>query len=501
MNKNLDIRISNKDLALDICTFFLKYEARLHEAFGWADKTKDAYHKYISMLSPHAEGMSLSDSDHTDFWNAIRQLNERKKGKPYAENTLKGIQSIISDICYFAEKYSGGKYRNTLWGTGWNADLFQGNKKKRRKTSLEEVIEKRLKLPRSLSIPEEIKFIDIVSSRILFSSFYLGMAIMFYMGLRPGECCALRYGDIRPLDGHPEVRCLYVYEQIRSTREVTNRLKTSNAYRILPIPNELDSLIQRREEYLIRQLPHGSDLSEYRILCDDNDPLLDCNPKKFMKLCKDTLRDCAVKESVLNELTKLIQTESENGESSPTSYLLRRNFATALSAVCGMEDDEIKYEIGHALYLMEERRSDFLNPDKLFDLWKKLNRRRYFSQHPGSFAVENEMQNIHQREASIHITKQLLELYSNGILVKIWNDYPNDYIRIQVKDGKLKDSLMSVIQEPVPLKKAIRVKIHREFSTAVSQSRNRSEGKKKNKTAASSDKEADQLARSKVAAV
>ena len=60
---------------------------------------------------------------------------------------------------------------------------------------------------------------------------------------------------------------------------------------------------------------------------------------------------------------------------------------------------------------------------------------------------------------------------------------------------------MSVIQEPVPLKKAIRVKIHREFSTAVSQSRNRSEGKKKNKTAASSDKEADQLARSKVAAV
>ena len=251
---------------------------------------------------------------------------------------------------------------------------------------------------------------------------------------------------------------------------------------------ELDSLIQRREEYLIRQLPHGSDLSEYRILCDDNDPLLDCNPKKFMKLCKDTLRDCAVKESVLNEMTKLIQTESENGESSPTSYLLRRNFATALSAVCGMEDDEIKYEIGHALYLMEERRSDFLNPDKLFDLWKKLNRRRYFSQHPGSFAVENEMQNIHQREASIHITKQLLELYSNGILVKIWNDYPNDYIRIQVKDGKLKDSLMSVIQEPVPLKKAIRVKIHREFSTAVSQSRNRSEGKKKNKTAASSDK-------------
>lgn len=474
MKKDLGIIVSDEDLMLDACSFYGLHKLEFYKAFEWDASTKKIYENYIMQLVPYLKEIPLMDSNIDTFSTAIFSMNHARE-KKYVTATIKSIQSVIADICYFAEVYSNGKYHNVLWGTTWRGDGGTIPKKVKGK-SVDKINEKRLSTPKSLSLLEEIKILDIVRRDIVKNSYAAGMGIMFYMGLRPGECAGLKYGDIRPLMGHPEVKCLYVYSQIRTTKQATNELKTQNAYRVLPIPRELDMLLQKRMKFL---QDHFGDVASFPIVCKrekDTDAItLPCNPNVFAEYCKNKLREVSVKETTLREAAEASKVEGRS-EAAATSYLLRRNFATALLAVCGLEADEVKFLMGHAIYTLNESRRDYVNPDVLYRLWEKENIRSYFSKNIFEFCVDEQFLNIHRKSAVIRVPKEYFDAHPAGLMLEVSNVDTNDRINMIVQDGDRSAITMMSFNQPVTIKRADRVRIEAEFYEVVSKTRNRSEG-------------------------
>lgn len=466
MNKNLGYSIPSADLSLDLCSFFIKYQYELQKAFGWIYTTENTYENYIYQLRPFLKNIPLTESSDTIFSQAIDEMNGQKK-KPYSKNTIKVFYSIINDVYYFAETYSADKFINVLWGTSLDKNP---DAKKEIVNSVEQQIEQKMALPRSLSLSEEIKLIDIVKGTYLTNSFSLGLAIMFYMGLRPGECCGLTYGCIRPLLGYPDVNCLYIYNQIRDKKDLTNSLKTENSYRILPIPDELNEMIQKRKAFISKRI---SNLSNRPIVCHDEGSGLStvCNPTLFANYCKNRLREVSVKEDVMLAMAKEASAEGR-GEAAATSYLLRRNFATALLSICSMEDDEIKFLMGHAIYTLDESRRDYLNPDVIYRIWQKLNRRRYFSKQEHWYTISESALSVHQKSAILTVNSDYLKTHPEGVILHVQNTDISDRVNIKVMEGQPSSVQLFASIQPVEQKKAARVRVHEEVSEAITKTRN-----------------------------
>ncbi len=467
MRKDLGIIVPEAALAFDLCEFFRRYELQLHKAFLWQEATQNSYRNYIDQLEPYTRGIPLWEANSDTFSKAIAELNRRRK-KEYAEGTLNTFRSVINDVCYFAEVYSQGRYRNALWGTMWSTS-FQ------KKETPEKKIAQKLKLPKSLNLLEEIKLMNVVKDEHFHNSNAMGLAIMFYMGLRPGECAGLKYGDIRPLEGYPGVNCLYIHTQIRTTREKTNSLKTENAYRVLPIPKELDDMLRHRRSYVEKRV---KDIANCPIVCkNDTDGLTEyCNPNVFTSYCKNQLREAKVSEEVVLGAAREAKADAR-GEAEATSYLLRRNYATDLLAVCGLEADEIKYLLGHAIYTLDESRRDYLNPDVLYRLWQKENIRSFFFKPKGVFYLDKEELSVHQKQAAIVVSADYFEEHPEGVTLQIHNTDVNDRVKIIVQEGSPTSVRVLSFNQQVPMKRAERINIRAEFSEALSTSRKRSEGR------------------------
>ena len=408
MNRDLNIELTNEDLAMDACSFYLKHERQLHEAFPWKEPTRISYRKYIEQLAPYLHRYSLWESNVEIFSEAIELLNQGREQK-YAENTKKTIQSVIKDVCCFAEIYSKKIYRKPYPVSSRTVGRRQNDREGQRETTSERITRK-LRTPKSLTILEELKLLRIINLHYLVSSYAMGLAILFYMGLRPGECAGLKFGDIRPLKEHPEINCLYVYSQIRTTREETNSLKTANAYRKLPIPEELNKLLIARRELVERRVGEASNCPIVTRTEASDGLKVHCNPNTFATYCKNVLRDICGSDELIDSAGKIAKAEGRP-EAEATSYLLRRNLATASLAVCGLDADEAKYLLGHAIETQDEKRSDYLNPDFLYRLWQKINLRSFSAEQVKS--TDNKPEANQRREQArverVNITTEYAE--------------------------------------------------------------------------------------------
>lgn len=160
-------------------------------------------------------------------------------------------------------------------------------------------------------------------------------------------------------------------------------------------------------------------------------------------------------------------------ENNVTTYLLRRNFATALSGVCGMEDDELKYLMGHAIGAADEKRHDFVNPDALFQLWEKLNLRCYLSPFEWEHKIDSRHNTVRLAQKRVRIRVGSSSIDENGLYLRVFNEFPNDYIRVETSLGENTSIAYRTALEPSKLKKIGRIKLQGEFAEAVQKARNR----------------------------
>ena len=190
-------------------------------------------------------------------------------------------------------------------------------------------------------------------------------------------------------------------------------------------------------------------------------------------------------ENVIADLTVEMNRDTAFEEKDITSYLLRRNFATAMVSVCGMEEDELQYLMGHDILDEQEVRSDFTDADFLARIWRKMNRRVLSGPASGGdspVVVDRSEYQIDGRSTvAVQIAEECFQDENDTVVLDLWNELPGDFISVRLykqDDAREDDITIDASYEPVQPQKADRIDIAQDYCAAVQSVRNRSRKKK-----------------------
>lgn len=227
------------------------------------------------------------------------------------------------------------------------------------------------------------------------------------------------------------------------------------------------------------------DLSAYPIVCKDTKWIEPCKRRTALELCAGLLRKEFRDETAIADLTTEMNRDAAFEEKDITAYLLRRNFATAMVSVCGMEEDELQYLMGHDILDEQEMRSDFTDADFLARLWRKMNRRVLRDNIP-----ENDMHLVIDQaecvvegrsEIRAEITESCFADSGDTVILDVWNELPGDYISVRPnRDAAAaeEDITVDASYEPMQAQRAGRINIEQEYRDAVRKVRNKSASKR-----------------------
>ena len=487
MKMPTDIHLTNEDLQLSLYAFFDRYCGEL----GWVPKTIEQYRRYIRMIDHVLGSPPFEEIDEPTVQEAVQKVRMSSKRKSgFSDQTLEMMVGIFRDLCRFAERCSDGLYFDVCANEKWRVPQAAEKKPLAQRTKADIArerkaqIQRATRLPRSLTLLQEQHLVRQLTRHYARRGSYMALALMLYLGLRPSECLGLTFGDIQPLYGHEDqIRCIYVYKQRKQDEAVDYRLKTHNAYRILPIPSELDALLRQREKGMRTRL--DGDLSAYPIVCKDTKWIEPCKRRTALELCAGLLRKEFRDETAIADLTTEMNRDAAFEEKDITAYLLRRNFATAMVSVCGMEEDELQYLMGHDILDEQEMRSDFTDADFLARLWRKMNRRVLRDNIP-----ENDMHLVIDQaecvvegrsEIRAEITESCFADSGDTVILDVWNELPGDYISVRPnRDAAAaeEDITVGASYEPMQAQRAGRINIEQEYRDAVRKVRNKSASKR-----------------------
>lgn len=138
---------------------------------------------------------------------------------------------------------------------------------------------------------------------------------------------------------------------------------------------------------------------------------------------------------MIADLTAEMNRDTAFEEKDITSYLLRRNFATAMISVCGMEEDELQYLMGHDILDEQEVRSDFTDADFLARIWRKMNRRVLRENIPDEDKpiVMDQGECVAEGRSTM-VVEVAAECFQDGnetVVLDLWNELPGDFISVR----------------------------------------------------------------------
>ena len=482
-----EIHLTIQDLQLPLYAFFDRYCGEL----GWASSTIEQYRRYIRMIDHVLGSPPFEEIDKLTVQEAVQKVRMSSKRKAgFSDRTLEMMVGIFRDLCRFEERCSDGLYFDVCANEQWRIPQAAKQKPLAQRTKADIARERKAqirratRLPRSLTLLQEQHLVRQLTRHYARRGSYMALALMLYLGLRPSECLGLTFGDIRPLYGYEDqIRCLYVYKQRKGDEAVDYRLKTRNAYRILPIPSELDALLRQREKGMRTRL--DGDISAYPIVCKDPKWITPCKRRTALELCAGLLRKEFNDENVIADLTVEMNRDTAFEEKDITSYLLRRNFATAMVSLCGMVEDELQYLMGHDILDEQEVRSDFTDADFLARIWRKMNRRVLSGPASGGdspVVVDRSEYQIDGRSTvAVQIAEECFQDENDTVVLDLWNELPGDFISVRLykqDDAREDDITIDASYEPVQPQKADRIDIAQDYCAAVQRVRNRSRKKK-----------------------
>ena len=356
-----------------------------------SEQTQRNYVKdYELFIFPYLQDKPLEECAREAFDEIIDQLPERKRNQDMVcqEYTIRHFRHLIKRVLDVAEQK--GVCGNTLWGTVYALDHVDNE---------EELAQsEHVKLRKSLSAVEEVRCASELLEDPAQSGEHMGLALMYGAGLRNSEACGVNFGDIRPILEHGEDYTVWVY---RTTAVGGNQErfggKTGNMPRIVPIPQRLLALIQRRRELLMEKVLNGSIPAEgggvqsltreqaenrvdgFPIACKGDQYMQRCSASSLTKAGVQLLRKIKVEQQMLALVDRQLQHDGIR-EKDPTAYLLRRNMGTHLYLL-GLSESEIQYIMGHEIE-SGEKRSYYGNRDMLLSLARKMKLRPVVNEIP-----------------------------------------------------------------------------------------------------------------------
>ena len=334
------------------------------------------YCNQIIPLLPKHDETAISSYTREDYEAVIQTLVKRgqdTKGKlyiPYKESTLQIVRRLMYSVVSVAAKH--GECDNVLWESSLNPDVATDNAAEKATQAM---------LSKSLTIPQELAVANALLSNPLQSGQHMGLMLMYSLGLRNAEACAVDFSDIKPMQTHPECMVAWIYKTTGYDTNAT-RLggKTQNADRIIPLPDKVADLIQARRQHLERHL--GISVENYPIVCIDETWETRCSARQLTAAARLLFQNIEMQAAQLASITEDLEAEASSPDNGlpfeeckdPTAYLFRRNFGTHLH-ILGLSEPEIEYIIGHDIEDPYETRNEFINEEKLFRIKQKMGRR------------------------------------------------------------------------------------------------------------------------------
>lgn len=367
--------------------------------------TLRTYTRYIRLLQESLGKKSICEISFGDVHHAL----EDAQGKTgWADETMRTVQSCLSIVFRYAEargdacnitkytSYREGQDKATnvrdllaLISSHKSKDVIQSH--------LQDIREKHIHRTKSLTIWQMEKLSQILQEGITKDGRYCALAIMLYTGARPAEVRALRWGDLVPFLDHPEHLLIRLHRTLDQKGHPKSTMKTTNAYRSIPVHFELAQLLNIRYRSVLTQLgkdvlsltdrPLASEIEDYPICCLENN---------FRRYCRDyevaLLADYVFSQQLrlpqrdmyIYLLDSLIeQGNSGKGISSGISeqdqqltlYVLRRNFWTWLESSTRLTDFEKRFIMGHEMDLNgRSLRAEYNDENRLWTIRQKMDR-------------------------------------------------------------------------------------------------------------------------------
>ena len=345
-----------------------------------ADSTQRSnYLRYCNQIIPllpnHDETpiSAYTQEDYDAVIQAFIRRGQDTKGKqymPYKESTVQDFRRLIYYVVETAARH--GECDNVLWESNLNPEAT---------TESEEVKANQALLSKSLTIPQEQAVAKALLSDPLQSGQNMGLLLMYSLGLRNAEACAVDYGDIKPMQTHPDCPVIWIYKTT-GYDTIAGKLggKTRNADRIIPIPDKVAALIQQRRQHIESLL--NKSIKDYPIVCNNDWWDVRCSARELTNAARVLFQSIKIKAAQMAFISEELQDESVTQKDSlpfedrkdPTAYLFRRNFGTHLH-ILGLSEPEIEYVIGHDIDDPYETRNEFGNEEKLFAIKQKMDRR------------------------------------------------------------------------------------------------------------------------------
>ncbi|MBR5292147.1 MAG: hypothetical protein IKU32_04430 [Clostridia bacterium] len=172
----------------------------------------------------------------------------------------------------------------------------------------------------------------------------LGMALMYYGGLRPGEAVYPTIGDIQIHDNGR-------FASYRVRFQAYNKPPKSDAgYRTIVLPYAFVQLLAARIDYLKTCGFSVDAISNMPIVASRDDPYKYARSEMLSDFIKKIMKKCGFVETPALKLAMEYQPMYDaNGVKikDARAYILRRDFCSRLFNICGIQGDLADYLLGH----------------------------------------------------------------------------------------------------------------------------------------------------------
>lgn len=361
-------------------------------AAHWNEDTSKGYLvDYNEYLLPYVEGKLLSalNREHYDdfLFNALKREKE-ERNRVYSESTVQHFRVLIKRVTKIADQ--NGVCPDCLWGTQYMLTDDVSN---------EELNEDELvKLPKSLNVREEYFIAEKILRDWRQKGENFGLALMFCLGTRNSEACALHFKHICPMQCDSSLFVAQIFSTVNAS-DGHDELggKSKNMYRFIPVPQHLLTLIQKRREVLINGILSGeivvppsaisSVQDQEKVASYVDDLHIACRGDNYFSVCvagdlsragAKLLSEAKANERMMAIIDQTLHTEASEKEGfkekDPTAYLFRRNLGSHLYFL-GLTDNEIQYIMGHDIENDNDERFYYRNEEKLYPIARKMGQR------------------------------------------------------------------------------------------------------------------------------
>lgn len=403
----------------------------------WSDTTATNYLRdYTERVLPTINKLFGSQKPmhsylEQDFLDVLSVLNEEHD---YAKSTTDHYRKLLWDV------YSKGVEQNHYPDNIYWDELEDGKNPEEQEQHRARTLTRNRK---SLGIPEELRMLSWFSSLDPKTARGedIGLALMFFEGVRDNEACGASFGDFRLMNNHPDMAIFVIGNTTGiNTNEKKPGGKSENAPRQLPLFMAIYQFLEKRKAWIQEEIDNGRltlpqevhSVDELSPACRGKNVLCGATTSDLSRAARHLFEKIGISKSEIAMLHRILLSaefrDTEIVERNPTAYLLRRNVATRQYTL-GFEWENIQYWIAHSIESVMLKRNFFADEERLYEIGKA------YESHP-LFAILSDMMNAGTQQAE-EIPGESCVLRENvTYLVDIKANEPNNPIHVAVTSNK-----------------------------------------------------------------